>query len=114
MCRSDHTTPHVLWKMVAYVRKSSALCVSKNRGTHSRVIIRITLMFLLCEMDTECEIIYNLLIASSIKKKHILVTESAGSCRSYILPQVWNCFRALMPTTGSWHDNVVNELFYGC
>ena len=35
-------------------------------------------IFLLCEMDTECEIMYNLLIASSIKKKSYI---GDGECR---------------------------------
>ena len=34
---------------VAYLRKSSALCVSKCAGTHARIIIRIMVVFLLCE-----------------------------------------------------------------
>ena len=37
-------------EVVAYLRKSSGVCVSECAGIHARVIIRIMLVFPLCEM----------------------------------------------------------------
>ena len=35
--------------MIAYLRENSAICVSECAGTHTRIIIRIMQVFLLCE-----------------------------------------------------------------
>ena len=40
---------HKFREVVAYFRKSSALCISECAGTHARIIIRIILMFLFYE-----------------------------------------------------------------
>ena len=40
---------------IAYLRKPGALCVSEYTGTHARIIIRIMLMLLHCEMENDTE-----------------------------------------------------------
>ena len=40
----------LLREVVAYLRKSSAFCVSECAGTHARIIIRIMVVFFHCEM----------------------------------------------------------------
>ena len=39
--------------IVAYLRKISALCISGYAGTHTRIIIRIMLVFLFCALNDQ-------------------------------------------------------------
>ena len=83
VCFNTYCNTYCLMPVVAYVRKSCALCISECAGIHARIIIRIMLVFLLCEgetmIDTKCEkyknldcIAYQLLLVMarfSVRKK---------------------------------------------
>ena len=59
--------------ILTYFRKCGALCVSKCAGTYTRIIIRIILVFLLCEIVDKGKINYT----PSGMKKYIVIKMNA-------------------------------------